>query len=149
VQCLRDSEVWLQFSLTQCYCAVTYNSDYCTIVEILPLCSHTSSCSKCFQTVFHNMCTCFTVGISLLLPCTFKHFLHFQCCTDQCCTLSALSRQNCWKGSSYVPSMISDKEEGICVLCRFGTITYNGIIPLSETVAYMKHVLSKEFHSMH
>ena len=70
------------------------------------------------------MSTCFTIGISLLLPCTFKHFLHFQHCTDQCCTLSAHSRQNCWKGSSYVMSMISDEEEGICVLCRFGMTAY-------------------------
>jgi hypothetical protein len=47
--------------------------------------------------------------------------------------------------------MISDEDEGICVLCRFGMITYkgNGISPLSKTVAYMKHVLSKEIHSMH
>jgi len=47
--------------------------------------------------------------------------------------------------------MINDEEEGICVLCRFGMIAYKdkSIIPLSETVAYRKHVFSKEFHSMH
>jgi hypothetical protein len=98
-----------------------------------------SSCSKCFQTVFH-MCTCYS-SISLFLPRTFTHFLHLQHCTDQCCILSAHSRQNCWKGSSYVPSTISDEEGGIWVLCRFGMIPCKdtGIIPLSsETVSYMK-----------
>jgi len=151
VQCLMDSKVWLQFSLTQCFCAVTYNSDYCTIDDhITTLFSH-QLLQQMFQTLFHNMSTCFMVGISLLLLHTLKHFLHFQHCTDQCWTLPAHSRQNCWKGSSYAPSMSSDEDEGICVLCRFGMITYrdNGIIPLSETVAYMKHVLWKEFHSMH
>ena len=182
MQCLRDNKVWLQFSLTQCFCAVTYNSDYCIIdgnitalfsnqllqqmfqtvffyfcvsmhhsisqikhqldatlcrfyfcrvtlhtltqyppehafsfvpnmVMWRPTCNYNTCTRGCcasflmFQTVFHNMSTCFTIGISLLLLHTFKHFLHFQHCIDQCWTLSAHSRQNGWKGGSYVLSM--------------------------------------------